>query len=107
MSEYKRIAPDPRGHGRSTNPARTIPHRQCALDILALLEHLGLQRCRAIGISMGGNILLHMATLQPERIEAMVVVSATTYFPEQAREYAADFGGECAAERMGNDAVAA
>jgi pimeloyl-ACP methyl ester carboxylesterase len=32
-----------------------------------------------------GNILLHMATLQPERIEAMVVVSAAMYFPEQAR----------------------
>jgi len=34
---------------------------------------------------MGGNTLLHMATLQPERIEAMVVVSATMYFPEQTR----------------------
>jgi len=34
---------------------------------------------------MGGNILLHMATMQPDRIEAMVVVSATMYFPEQAR----------------------
>ena len=34
---------------------------------------------------MGGNILLHMATMQPDRIEAMIVVSATMYFPEQAR----------------------
>jgi pimeloyl-ACP methyl ester carboxylesterase len=35
---------------------------------------------------MGGNVLLHMATLQPQRIDAMVVVSATMYFPGQARE---------------------
>ena len=34
---------------------------------------------------MGGNILPHMATIEPEGIEAMVVVSATMYFPEQAR----------------------
>ena len=34
---------------------------------------------------MGGNILLHMATLEPERIRAMVVVSAAMYFPEQTR----------------------
>jgi pimeloyl-ACP methyl ester carboxylesterase len=34
---------------------------------------------------MGANILLHMATLQPKRIETMVVVSPTMYFPEQAR----------------------
>jgi len=85
LREYTLIAPDARGHGRSTNPQRTITHRQCALDTLALLDHLGIKRCRAIGISMGGNILLHMATMQPNRIEAMVVVSATMYFPEQAR----------------------
>jgi pimeloyl-ACP methyl ester carboxylesterase len=85
LREYKLIAPDARGHGRSTNPQRIITHRQCALDMLSLLDHLGIQRCRAIGISMGGNILLHMATMQPERIVAMVTVSSTMYFPEQAR----------------------
>jgi pimeloyl-ACP methyl ester carboxylesterase len=83
--EYTLIKPDARGHGRSTNPRRTITHKQCALDTLTLLDHLGIKKCRAIGLSMGGNILLHMATLQPERIEAMVVVSSTMYFPEQAR----------------------
>jgi pimeloyl-ACP methyl ester carboxylesterase len=85
VREYNLIMPDARGHGRSTNPARTITHRQCALDTLALLDHLGIQKCRAIGMSMGGNILLHMATMQPDRLSAMVVVSATMYFPEQAR----------------------
>ncbi len=83
--EYTLIKPDARGHGRTTNPGKTITHRQCALDTLALLDHLGIRKCRAIGLSMGGNILLQMATLQPERIEAMVLVSATMYFPEQAR----------------------
>ena len=82
---YSLILPDARGHGRSSNPAKIITHRQCAMDTLALLDHLGIQRCRAIGLSMGGNILLHMATMQPERIEAMVLVSATMHFPEQAR----------------------
>ena len=82
---YSLILPDARGHGRSSNPAKTITHRQCALDTLALLDHLRIQSCKAIGLSMGGNILLHMATIQPERIEAMVLVSATMHFPEQAR----------------------
>ena len=85
IREYKLIAPDARGHGQSTNPQTTLSHRQCALDTLALLDHLGNERCKAIGVSMGGNILLHMATLQPERIEAMVIVSATMRFAEQAR----------------------
>jgi pimeloyl-ACP methyl ester carboxylesterase len=79
------ILPDARGHGRSANPQKTITHRQCALDMLALLDDLGIKKCKAIGLSMGGNILLHMATMQPDRIEAMVLISATMYFPEQAR----------------------
>jgi pimeloyl-ACP methyl ester carboxylesterase len=83
--KYTLILPDARGHGRSTNPAPTITHRQCALDTLALLDHLGIQRCKAIGLSMGGNILLHMATMQVDRLESMVLISATMYFPEQAR----------------------
>ena len=85
LREYTLIKPDARGHGRTTNPPKTITHRQCALDTLALLDYLGIVKCQAIGLSMGGNILLHMATLEPERIGAMVVVSAAMYFPEQAR----------------------
>jgi pimeloyl-ACP methyl ester carboxylesterase len=85
VREYTLIKPDARGHGRTTNPQKTITHRQCALDTLALLDHLGIKKCRAIGLSMGGNTLLHMATLEPDRIEAMVAVSATMYFPDQAR----------------------
>jgi pimeloyl-ACP methyl ester carboxylesterase len=68
-----------------TNPQRTITHRQCAVDTLGLLDHLGIKKSRAIGVSMGGNILLHMATMQPGRIDAMVLASAIMYFPEQAR----------------------
>src|SRR5271154_6353198 len=85
VREYTLIKPDARGHGRTTNPQKTITHKQCALDTLALLDHLGISKCRAIGLSMGGNTLLHMATMQPHRIEAMIVIAATMYFPEQAR----------------------
>jgi pimeloyl-ACP methyl ester carboxylesterase len=86
VREYLVIRPDARGHGATGNSQATITHRQCALDTFALLDHLGVSKCRAIGVSMGGNILLHMATMQPNRIEEMVVVSATMYFPEQARQ---------------------
>ena len=36
-------------------------------------------------MSGGGNVLLHLATKQPERVKAMVLLSATPYFPAQAR----------------------
>ncbi len=53
--------------------------------MLALLDHLKISACKGLGISGGGNVLLHMATMQPELITAMVLVSATPYFPAQAR----------------------
>jgi pimeloyl-ACP methyl ester carboxylesterase len=85
VGEFQLVIPDLRGHGRSTNPSKEFSFRQCALDVFALLDHLGIERFKAIGLSGGGNTLLHMATQQPGRIAAMVLVSATSYFPEQAR----------------------
>lgn len=82
---YRLVIPDMRGHGRSTNPPGTITHRQCALDIFALLDRLSIETFKAVGVSLGGNTLLHMATQQPERVDAMVLVSAPSYFPQQAR----------------------
>jgi pimeloyl-ACP methyl ester carboxylesterase len=77
---YRVVIPDLRGHGRSSNPANTFTHRQAAQDIFALLDHLQLDRYRAIGASSGAMTLLHMATQQPERSEALVLIGGTSYF---------------------------
>lgn len=82
---YRLVIPDLRGHGRSTNPAEDFTFRQVALDVFALLDCLEIDRFKAIGLSLGAKTLLHMATQQPDRVDAMVLVSATPYFPEQAR----------------------
>lgn len=85
VKEYQLIIPDLRGHGRSTNPSNEFTFRQSGHDVLALLDHLGVKTCKAIGLSGGAKTLLHVATQQPARLEAMVLVSATPYFPEPAR----------------------
>ena len=82
---YQLVIPDLRGHGGSTNPSGEFTFRQSALDVFALLDHLGVEKCKAIGVSAGAKTLLHMATQQPARIEAMVLASAAPYFPEPAR----------------------
>jgi pimeloyl-ACP methyl ester carboxylesterase len=88
---YRLIIPDMRGHGGSTNPSNEFTHRQSALDIFALLDHLKIDKFKAIGLSGGGNTFLHVATQQPSRVEAMVIISATTHFPEQARAIMGQF----------------
>jgi pimeloyl-ACP methyl ester carboxylesterase len=82
---FQLIAPDLRGHGASTNPSGEFSFRQAARDILGLLDELRIDRVRAIGVSGGGLTLLHVATMRPALVKAMVVVSAPPYFPAQAR----------------------
>jgi pimeloyl-ACP methyl ester carboxylesterase len=84
-SRFQLIVPDLRGHGRSGPLTKPFRHQDAAADMLALLNHLKIPTVKGLGVSAGGNILLHMATKQPDRVKAMVLVSATPYFPAQAR----------------------
>src|SRR5438552_4909039 len=67
---HQLVVPDLRGHGRSVylsgNPPGRFTHRRCAEDVLALADALGLERFSAVGLSAGGNAMLHVATLAPE-----------------------------------------
>lgn len=86
LSEHHRlIVVDLRGHGRSTNPGNKFTHREAANDVFHLLEKLGVDQFSAMGMSTGGMTLLHMATSQPGRIRSMILISATSHFPDQAR----------------------
>lgn len=82
---YRLIIVDLRGHGHSTNPDNSFTHKDAAADVFLLLDTLEVKCFSALGISSGGMALLHMATSQPERIISMVLISATSYFPDQAR----------------------
>jgi pimeloyl-ACP methyl ester carboxylesterase len=95
---YRVVVPDLRGHGRSTNPSRRFTFAQCARDVIALADALALHRVKAVGLSMGAKTLLHVATEQPDRVAAMVLVSATPYFPQQMRAIAATFDADALSE---------
>ena len=84
-AKHRLIIVDMRGHGRSTNPSRAFTHKQSALDTFAVLDKLGIRNVKAMGVSSGGMTLLHMATQQPDRIEQMAVIGASSYTPQQAR----------------------
>ena len=82
---FRLIVPDMRGHGRSTNPMNEFTHRQSAFDIFALLDQLQIEEFKAIGFSSGGETLIHMATQQAARVEAMLLIGAASYWSEQSR----------------------
>jgi 3-oxoadipate enol-lactonase len=73
---FRVIAPDLRGHGRSTQgiAAEIGPS---ADDIVCLLDHLGIGRSAFIGISMGGQIAMKIATRGDRRVLAMVLANTS------------------------------
>ncbi|MFC4221779.1 alpha/beta fold hydrolase [Flagellimonas marina] len=83
---HKLIVPDLRGHGKSTNPENVFTHSTSAKDIYGLMDALEIKKFKAIGASSGGMTLIHMATMDSTRIEAMILVGATSRFGVPCRE---------------------
>ncbi|MGZ4483653.1 MAG: alpha/beta fold hydrolase [Nocardioidaceae bacterium] len=68
------VAPDLRGRGRSATlegPAGMDAH---VADLLALADHLGLDRVRLAGHSMGGFVVAAFAARHPERTASVLLV---------------------------------
>ncbi len=63
------------GHGLSDKPQRASFHRMdtYAEHVVALLDHLGIDKAVVGGVSLGGNVSLLVAALAPERVQAMVI----------------------------------
>jgi pimeloyl-ACP methyl ester carboxylesterase len=71
------IAPDLRGRGLSDKPPggyRMIDH---AVDIIGLLDQLGLDQVVLGGHSFGGLLSFYLAAHYPERVSHLVVLDAT------------------------------
>lgn len=73
---YRAIIFDPRGTGRSERPDRGYTLSQFAQDCSALLAHLGVSRCHAVGFALGGQIAQAMAVIRPEIVATLTMAGA-------------------------------
>jgi pimeloyl-ACP methyl ester carboxylesterase len=66
---------DLRGHGRSDRPPDMGHYGMgfFARDVVALLDHLGVDEAVVGGTSLGANVTLEVASLAPERLRGMVI----------------------------------
>jgi pimeloyl-ACP methyl ester carboxylesterase len=70
---YRVLAPDARGHGRSTGGAEVMGHARAAADLVALLDHLGRERAHFVGHSGGGLLLLALGMRHRARARTLTV----------------------------------
>ncbi|CAN5895518.1 hypothetical protein BH20GEM1_BH20GEM1_06830 [soil metagenome] len=81
---YKVIAVDSRGHGRSTFTEQRISYALMASDIVALMDYLGIERAHILGWSDGGIIGLHLAIHHSDRLNKVIAFGAN-YDPSGLR----------------------
>jgi pimeloyl-ACP methyl ester carboxylesterase len=68
------IAPDLRGRGDSVEVAGPSSISRHAADLIAVLDHLGLDAVHVCGMSMGGFIAVELATAHPGRVKSLILV---------------------------------
>lgn len=63
------------GHGRSDKPLRASSYRMDAYadEVVALLDHLGIERAAVGGVSLGAGVTLQVAVRNPERVQALLI----------------------------------
>jgi pimeloyl-ACP methyl ester carboxylesterase len=63
------------GHGRTADTDREITPAALALDVVALLDHLDIDKAHVLGHSMGGGVAMQLAVQHPDRVRKVVPIS--------------------------------
>lgn len=81
---------DLRGYGESTLPPGPFSQNG---DLLALLDHTGIERAALVGVSYGGRVALDTVFVAPERITGLVL-AATALSGHEWSASVREFGDE-------------
>jgi pimeloyl-ACP methyl ester carboxylesterase len=74
---FQVIVPDQRGYGRSDKPADVAAYGIPFLvgDVMAVLDHVGVERARVVGHDWGAAVAWAFASLVPDRVERLAALS--------------------------------
>ena len=103
--QYRVVALDNRGAGRSDKPFGHYTLEQMADDAIAVLDHLGIDRAHVVGASMGGAISQIIGLQHPDRVLSLTLACTACRNHPWRRELLA--GWATAATERGVGAMAA
>ena len=85
-NRFQVLALDQRGHGRGLRSRAPFRLEDCADDIAALLGAVGVERCIAVGYSMGGPVAQLLWQRHPQLVDGMVLCATAASFKGTPRE---------------------
>jgi len=71
---YHIYAPDQRGHGQTTAAPTGYDWKTLSLDLVGLLDHIGLDKVAVMGHSWGGNVATNFAANHPGRVSKLIMI---------------------------------
>jgi 2-succinyl-6-hydroxy-2,4-cyclohexadiene-1-carboxylate synthase len=103
------IAIDLIGHGQSATPPDPARYtlEWCARDLASLLDTLHLTRVDVLGYSMGGRAALHFAVTAPERVNRLILESASPGIEDGAERAHRRASDAALAQRILNSGIVA
>jgi pimeloyl-ACP methyl ester carboxylesterase len=99
---YRCIVPDCCAQGRTTDRKGPLTYHAMAEDMIALLDHLHIERVDIMGWSDGGNIGLDMAMHHPERVSHLVTFGAN-FQPDGLNPQDVEWNNKATADSFGPD----
>jgi len=78
VQHFEVLSYDQRGLGRSERPPGPYSMADYGEDAAALLDAVGWERCRVMGVSFGGMVAQELAVRHPERVERLVLACTSS-----------------------------
>ena len=72
--DFRIIAPDQRGHGKTTQAPSGYDWETLSMDVAGLMDRLGIEQAAVLGHSWGGHVASAAAARQPERLNRLVMI---------------------------------
>jgi 3-oxoadipate enol-lactonase len=89
-SEFRAIAPDLRGHGKSPNPPGShFTLSELEGDVVRLLDAKSVDSAYLVGHSGGALLALRLALDHPERVRGLVMICGAAYLDTHTRSIVA------------------
>ncbi|MGH8596603.1 MAG: alpha/beta fold hydrolase, partial [Gammaproteobacteria bacterium] len=76
--EHRCLVVDHRGHGLSDKPASGYAIGEKTADVVAILDHAGVDRAVLVGNSIGGMIAMQLSLDSPGRVFGNLILSSAT-----------------------------
>ena len=72
--DFRIIAPDQRGHGKTTQAPSGYDWETLSMDVAGLMDRLGIEQAAVLGHSWGGHVASAAAARHPERLNRLVMI---------------------------------